>query len=83
MLIDSGAEVSVIARACVRDDVERKRSDLQLIAVSGEPITTLGKIEATFSLEGKEIKHPLYIVEGDTLKDSQWIIGIDFLKSHV
>lgn len=47
MLIDSGAEVSVINKACVKDDIAWKESEVQLIAISGGAIQTLGEIEAT------------------------------------
>ena len=82
MLVDTGAEVSVINKACVKDDIALKESEVHLVALSGGTIKTLGEIEATFPVGDQKIKHPLYIMEDGTLTDHQGILGIDFLKKH-
>ena len=38
MLVDTGAEVSVINKACVKDDIAWKESEVQLVALSGGTI---------------------------------------------
>ena len=82
MLIDSGAEVSLIARRALPDNIEIKKSDVTLVSFSGEKTGTLGKIEATFKINGRRVIHPLYVVEGNTLINADGILGIDFLKDN-
>ena len=82
MLIDSGAEVSLIAKRALPGDIIMGQSDVLLTSLSGRNIETLGKIDATFYMNGKEVTHPLYVVEGNTLTNTDGILGVDFLKEN-
>ena len=82
-LYDSGAQVSLISKKCFRKISVHKRPkkinfDLTCSGVSGSQLNVLGCYMLNFKLLGKEIKHPLFVV--DSIPGQAGVIGIDVIK---
>ena len=82
-LYDSGAQVSLISKKCFRKISVHKRPkkinfDLTCSGVSGSQLNVLGCYMLNFKLLGKEIEHPLFVV--DSIPGQAGVIGIDVIK---
>ena len=82
-LYDSGAQISLLSRKSFRKIAVHKRPkkinfDLTCSGVSGNQLNVLGCYMVKFTLLGKEIEHPLFVV--DSIPGQAGVLGIDIIK---
>ena len=82
-LYDSGAQISLLSRKSFRKIAVHKRPkkilfDLTCSGVSGSKLNVLGCYMVKFTLLGKEIEHPLFVV--DSIPGKAGVLGIDIIK---
>ena len=76
-LIDSGAQVSLIPRSSPLATANASRTECQLRAANGSPITTYGTLPATISIAHKRYSNNFIIANVH-----RPILGADFLRNH-
>lgn len=82
MLLDSGAEVSLVKVGRINGDVIVEDGVVMLRGISGTPITTLCKVRLNIWIGDRHISHPCYDVKDDFPLEADGLLGGDFLEKH-
>ncbi|XP_026469739.1 uncharacterized protein LOC113373673 [Ctenocephalides felis] len=84
MLVDTGAEISIIKISKLKDSIDIKTSienKFSITGVSGKAVDSLGKANLRILLGDKIVRHDFSIVRDDLSINSDGILGLDFLKT--
>ncbi|CAL1681033.1 unnamed protein product [Lasius platythorax] len=82
MLYDSGATISLIKVNQLKGETAIYKDKITLIGITGHKARTIGKMYATIDLDGRKIKHAIYVVRNDFPMEHEGILGIDFLRKQ-
>lgn len=83
LLIDTGADISIIKVSLLEDDAEIMCNTKKIIkGISEEPVTTIGTKNLIVTLKDKEIIHPFQVVYDNFPLRSNGILGRDFMSKY-
>ncbi|KMQ88106.1 retrovirus-like pol polyprotein [Lasius niger] len=82
MLYDSGATISLIKVNQLKGETAIYKDKITLVGITGHKARTIGKMYATIDLDGRKIKHAIYVVRNDFPMEYEGILGIDFLRKQ-
>ncbi|MCI0564136.1 MAG: reverse transcriptase domain-containing protein, partial [Nitrososphaera sp.] len=82
MLLDSGAEVSLVKVGRIKGEVMAEDGVITLRGIGGTPVATLCKVRLSIRVGDRHISHPCYAVKDDFPLEADGLLGGDFLEKH-
>ncbi|KMQ83541.1 retrovirus-like pol polyprotein [Lasius niger] len=76
MLYDSGATISLIKVNQLKGETAIYKDKVTLVGITGHKARAIGKMYATIDLDGRKIKHAIYVVKNDFPMEYEGILGI-------
>lgn len=81
LLLDTGADISLIKLNCLDDDVNFKNNTVAITGIN-ETINTLGTCIGNIKFNDLEISHTFHIVPDQINLRYDGILGLDFIEKH-